>query len=48
MLEEVLSLTEWKKKKIAMSELRNLGYKIDERKFRKLKRKTNKNRGDWL
>ena len=36
MLEEVLLLTEWKKKKIAMSELRNLGYKIDERKFRKL------------
>lgn len=36
MLEEVLSLNQWKKKKIAMSELRNLGYKIDERKFRKL------------
>lgn len=36
MLEEVLSLTDWKKKKVAMSELRNLGYKIDERKFRKL------------
>ena len=36
MLEEVLSLTSWKKKKVAMNELRNLGYKINERRFRKL------------
>lgn len=35
MLEEVLSLTKWKKKKQVLSELNNQGLKISERAFRK-------------
>ena len=48
MLEEVLSLTNWKKKKVAMNELRNLGYKIDERRFRKLVEINNRMYGEGI
>ena len=42
MLEEVLSLTEWKKKKQILSELSTKGHKISERSFRKKVEANNK------
>lgn len=35
MLEDVLSLNEWKKKKIILSELKSKGFDVNERHFRK-------------
>lgn len=46
MLEEVLSLTEWKKKREILSELKNKEIEMSEREFRKLVQINNKRYGN--
>lgn len=46
MLEEVLSLHEWKKKKQILAELHQMGFRIGERRFRKLVEINNKLYGE--